>query len=85
MKLGGIVLLYVMFAIWTATNRIANVIVIMIAACIGNWLISIWGEFTKNDKLYLFGKKYSKLMVKLIIIAIIAMLTCGPLVRWIFL
>lgn len=84
MKIGAVLTIYLIFGIWTSTNRISNVLMTIACAIIICLMISFIGRLICYDRMVSFWQRWMKNLIALEIIGIVTMLTWGPLLRLIF-
>lgn len=80
----GVLLVYLMFGIFTLTNRVGNVLFIILLGIVIFSVISIYARVIHSDRLVSICQKYMKNLLIVEIIGVISMLTWNPLLQLIF-
>lgn len=80
----GVLLVYLIFGIFTATNRVGNVLFIILLGIVIFSVISIYAWVIHSDRLVSICQKYMKNLLIVEIIGVISMLTWNPLLQLFF-
>lgn len=80
----GVLLVYLIFGIFTLTNRVGNVLFIILLGIVIFSVISIYARVIHSDILVSICQKYMKNLLIIEAIGVISMLTWNPLLQLIF-